>query len=66
LIAPNHKSKSEIANLKNWETDYARDRYVTVRRLQRAELLDHQEQEDHDWAVGVQEVLQAVPQAYRA
>jgi hypothetical protein len=26
---------------------YARDRNVTVRRLQRAELLDHQEQEDH-------------------
>jgi len=43
-----------------------RNRDITVRRLQRAELLDYQEQEDYDWAVGVQEVLQALPQAYRA
>jgi hypothetical protein len=60
----NHKSKNR--NLKNWETDYARDSDITVRRLQRTELLNHQEQEDDDWAVGVQEVLQALPQAHRA
>jgi hypothetical protein len=40
---------------------YERNSHITVRRLQRAELLDHQEQEDHHGAVGVQKVLQAVP-----
>jgi hypothetical protein len=45
---------------------YERNRNVTVRRLQRAELLHHQEQEDDYGPAGVQEVLQAVPQAHRA
>jgi hypothetical protein len=43
----------EIAKLQNYEvqvTDHERDRNFTVRRLQRAELLDHQEQEDNDGA----------------
>jgi hypothetical protein len=45
---------------------HERDCYVTVRRLQRAELFDDQEQEDHDGPSGIQEVLQAVPQAHGA
>jgi hypothetical protein len=37
-----------------------------VRRLQRAELFDHQEPEDHDGAVGVEEILPRLPQAHAA
>jgi hypothetical protein len=32
--------------------------------MQRTELLDDQEQENHDRASGVQQVLQALPQAH--
>jgi hypothetical protein len=46
--------------------NHERNRYVTVRRLQRAELFDDQEQEDDHGPSRVQEVLQAVPQAYGA
>ncbi len=45
---------------------YARNHYSTVRRVQRAELLDHQEQEDNYRASGVQQILQALPQAHGA
>jgi hypothetical protein len=34
--------------------------------LQRAELFDHQEPEDHDGAAGAEEVLPRLPQAYAA
>jgi hypothetical protein len=34
--------------------------------VQRAELLDDEEQENYDWTSGVVEVLQALPQAHRA
>jgi hypothetical protein len=34
--------------------------------LQRAELFDDQEPEDYDGAVGIQEILQPLPQAYAA
>jgi hypothetical protein len=37
-----------------------------VRRLQRAELFDDEEQEDDHGPSGVQEVLQAVQEAYGA
>jgi hypothetical protein len=37
-----------------------------VRRLQRAELLDHQESEDDDGAAGVEEILSALPETYAA
>jgi hypothetical protein len=37
-----------------------------VRRLQRAELFDDQEQENHDGTSGIQEVLQTVQEAYGA
>jgi hypothetical protein len=45
---------------------YERNSDITVRRLQRAQLLDNQEQKDDHGPSGVQEVLQALPQAYRA
>jgi hypothetical protein len=34
--------------------------------LQRAELFDHQEPEDHDGAAGVEEILPRLPQAHAA
>jgi hypothetical protein len=34
--------------------------------LQRAELFDHQEPEDHDRAPGVEEILPHLPQAHAA
>jgi hypothetical protein len=37
-----------------------------VRRLQRAELFDHQEPEDHDGASGAEKVLPHLPQAHAA
>jgi len=37
-----------------------------VRRLQRAELFDHQEPEDDDGAAGIQEILPPLPQAHAA
>jgi hypothetical protein len=37
-----------------------------VRRLQRAELFDHQKPEDHDGASGAEEVLPRLPQAHAA
>jgi hypothetical protein len=37
-----------------------------VRGLQRAQLLDDEEQEDHDRTPGVQQVLQALPEAHFA
>jgi hypothetical protein len=37
-----------------------------MRRLQRAELLDDQEPEDDDRTVGIQEILQPLPQAHAA
>src|SRR3954470_12345358 len=43
----------------------ARNSHITVRCLQRPELLDDQEQEDHDRASGVLEVLSQVPEAHR-
>jgi hypothetical protein len=42
----------------------ARNHHVTVRGLQRAQLLDNEEQEDHNRPLGVQQVLSAVPQAH--
>jgi hypothetical protein len=37
-----------------------------VRRLQRAELFDDQEPEDHDGASGAEKVLPRLPQAHAA
>jgi hypothetical protein len=59
----------QITNLQNYQVriqHHARDCHVAVRRVQRAELLDHEEQEDHHGTAGVQQVLQALPEAYGA
>jgi len=63
-MRPAAKAKGQRLRAKGWF--YERNSHITVRRLQRAELLDHQEQEDDYGAAGVQKVLQAVPQAHRA
>jgi hypothetical protein len=45
---------------------YERNCDTSVRRLQRTQLLDDQEQENYDRSSGVQEVLQALPQTHAA
>jgi hypothetical protein len=45
---------------------YERDRDLTVRRLQRTELLDHEEQEEYNRQDRVEQVLQALPEAHGA
>ena len=40
--------------------------HFAVHRLQRQELLDHEEPEDDDGPFGVQQVLPEVPQAHAA
>jgi hypothetical protein len=49
------------ANLKG--NGNAGNHHNGMHHVQGAELLDDQEQEDCDWPVGVEEVLQALPQA---
>jgi hypothetical protein len=48
------------------EVHHARDHYPPVPGLQEPELLDDEEQEDHDRPSRVQEVLQHVPEAHAA
>jgi hypothetical protein len=43
-----------------------RNYYDAVRRLQRAELFEHQESEDDSGPAGIEEILQALPEAYAA
>jgi hypothetical protein len=42
---------------------YAGNHYVGMHRMQGAQLLDDEEQEDCYWPSGVEEVLQTLPQA---
>jgi hypothetical protein len=42
---------------------YARNYYVAMYGMQAKELQQDQEQEDHDGAVGAQEILRCLPQA---
>jgi hypothetical protein len=55
---------AEVVGQTRKEVFHARDHYPAVPGLQEPQLLNDQEQEDHDGSFGVFEVLQYVPAAH--
>jgi hypothetical protein len=48
------------------KTSYARQYCVAVRRLQKSQLCDGQEQEEDDTTFGIQKVLSVLPETHAA